>query len=127
MTETASPIRLSIPAGQQYALVARMALSAMGVLAELDVDLIGDLRTVAAECIDCLSHQPMRAQSILLTSWLEDGRLYCAFEAEQRQSAPCDQPLELDITRGVLETLMPEVIIQSDEGGVKRIQCSLCV
>ena len=57
MNDCGQRIDLTIPGGREYALVASMALSAMGVLAGLDVELLGDLQTVASECLDCLNHQ----------------------------------------------------------------------
>lgn len=126
MNDKREPVKLSLPAKQEYALVARMALSGMGVLAGLDVDLIGDLRTVAGECFDCLCHQSARPNRIDVCAWTEEGRLHCCFEASDREEcACCEPPLDLTVTKGVLETLMPEVNITNDDGGVKRIQCSM--
>ena len=45
---------LSIPAQKAYVPVASLALSGLGMVLGLDVDLLGDLRTVAAESLDCL-------------------------------------------------------------------------
>lgn len=42
-------VRLTIPARQDYALVASMTLCGLGMAAGLDMDLLGDLRTVTCE------------------------------------------------------------------------------
>ena len=47
-------VRLTIPARQDYALVASMTLCGLGMAAGLDMDLLGDLRTVTCESMDCL-------------------------------------------------------------------------
>ena len=120
-------MQLSIPAQTEDALVARMALSGAGALAGLDVDLLGDLRTVTDECIDCLRHQPNAPARVRVEAGIADGRFQLAFEAEERGAAPAREPLDLEITRGVLETLMPDVRLLTDAGGVYRIECSMPV
>lgn len=127
MTDARDPIRLSLPSSAEYALVARMAFSGAGLLAGLDVDLIGDLRTVTGECFDCIIHQPSRPARVDMSAWLLAGRLHCRFEAAERGERSADEPFDLTVTRGILETLMPDVAIESDDGGVYAIQCSMPV
>ena len=57
-------VRLTIPARQDYALVASMTLCGLGMAAGLDMDLLGDLRTVTCESMDCLLHQAGRPEWI---------------------------------------------------------------
>ncbi len=123
MDGKAVQVRLSIPASKEYALVARMALSGIGLIAGLDVDMIGDLRTVTGECVDCLINQPMCPAKVDLSASIEDGRLYLRFNALEREASELQAP-DMDITRGVLETLMPDVTINIDDGGVASILCS---
>ena len=59
---------LSIPAQKAYVPVASLALSGLGMVLGLDVDLLGDLRTVTAESLDCLMNQAGRPCSIQSTS-----------------------------------------------------------
>ncbi len=120
-------VKLTIPADQAYAPVATLALSGLGMIAGLDVDLLGDLRTAAGECMDCLLHQAGRPEVIELAAWVENGRLCMQFAGLERRCVQASDPLGLDITRGVLETLMPEVTLHSDEKGVHGIQCSMPV
>ena len=126
MTERDFPnaIELTLPAGREYALVAGMAISGVGVLAGLDVDLIGDLRTVTTECMDCLAHQPSRAGRVAIEAWLDGARLHLRFRARERCPGDAAAP-DLELTQGVLETLMPDVRLLSDEGGVWGIDCSM--
>ena len=118
---------LSIPAQKAYVPVASLALSGLGMVLGLDVDLLGDLRTVAAESLDCLMNQAGRPSSIQITAEAADGRLnvrFCSCDRERTQR--CDE-LSVDITRGVLETLMPCVELSTDEDGVHGIECSMPV
>lgn len=118
---------LSIPAQKAYVPVVSLALSGLGMVLGLDVDLLGDLRTVAAESMDCLMNQAGRPVSIQMTAEVVEGRLcvrFCACDREKGQQ--CDE-LSVDITRGVLETLMPTVELRTDENGVHGIECSMPV
>lgn len=118
---------LTIPASQTYAPVAALALSALGMIAGLDVDLLCDVRTVVNECMDCLVHQAGKPERIAIRAGLHENRLWIRFFACDRHRVQPGDSLELDITRGILETLMPEVSLESDEDGVHGIECSMPV
>ncbi len=120
-------ITLSLPADREFVLVARMAVSGLGMLAGLDVDLIDDLRAATDECCDCLLHQPVRAERLELRARVVEGRLHCCLNAV-RSGGISDLPVgDLEITRGVLETLMPDVSLECDSCGVGSIGFSLPV
>ena len=57
---------LRLSARQENWLIARMALSGLGMLAGLDADLIGDLQTAVNECCDCLLHQTTTPETLVL-------------------------------------------------------------
>ncbi|MCI6378642.1 MAG: hypothetical protein MR842_12945 [Clostridiales bacterium] len=120
-------VRITVPIGSEYALVASMALCGLGMLAGLDVDMLGDLRTVAAECLDCLAHQSGRPESISMEAYVAGNRLLMRFQAQNRMHAQEGDALDLDFTRGVLETLVPDVHLDVDGGGVHSIECSMPV
>ena len=125
--EVLREVKLAIPAEKAYVSVATLALSGLGMVLGLDVDLLGDLRTVASECLDCLMHQAARPQCIEMKAFVQDQRLHVAFCACNRECGQeCDE-LALEITRGVLETLMPQVELKTDENGVHGIVCSMPV
>ncbi len=120
-------LRLSLPAEQAYVMAACMTVCGLGMTAGLDVDTLGDLRTVTRECLDCLTHQPRVAERILLTACVSEGRLRVGYHAQERGGMQPEAPLDMEITRGVLETLMPEVRLTADDGGVYGIDCSMPV
>lgn len=120
-------VTLFFPATQEHTLVARMTLSAVGALCGLDVDLIGDLRTAADECCECLMHQPVVVTGLTLRIIHGGGRLSASFEGTWGTEATDCASLELEITRGVLETLMPQVDIRTDEHGVCALAFSMPV
>lgn len=120
-------IHLTLPAAREYALVASMTLCGAGMLAGLDVDMLGDLRTVTTESLNCLTHQAGRAENVEICAYKAQGRLHVSFYARERTHTGERDTLELEITRGVLETLMPEVRLMTDEDGVYGIECSMPV
>jgi hypothetical protein len=125
MAEKQGEIMLSLPADRDFVLLARMALSGLGMVAGLDVDLIDDLRSATDECCDCLLHQPVLAERLELRARIGDGRLYCCLNAVRSGGVSDVAPSDLEITRGVLETLMPDVSLQCDACGVGSIGFSL--
>jgi len=127
MADQQGEIRLSLPADREYVLLARMAVSGLGMLAGMEVGLIDDLRAATDECFDCLLHQPVKAERLELRARIEDGRLYCCLNAVRGGGASELPPGDLEITRGVLETLMPDVSLLCDACGVGSIGFSLPV
>ena len=70
MADKQSEIMLSLPADKDYVLIARMAISGLGMLAGMDVGLIDDLRTATNECCDYLLHQPILLGVLSALIWL---------------------------------------------------------
>lgn len=126
-TAVSQEVQMTVPADPSYTTVVSLALSGLGMMIGLDVDLLGDLRTVTAECLDCLLHQAGKPVTIGMTAGVNEGRLCVAFSANNRVSGGEADLLDLDITRGVLETLMPEVALHVDDQGVHGIECSMPV
>ena len=125
MVKAEQPMELKLPADMEYALIVRMALSGVGMLAELDVDLIDDMRTVTDECFDCLLHQERRLKEILVTSCVRDKRLHCRFSAVRTEEVTQEPSQDCEVTRCILETLLPEVCLQCDDFGVAHIEFSM--
>jgi len=127
MNDLSREVRLTIPADMAYAPVATLALSGLGMVAGLDVDLLGDLRTVVTEALDCLLNQAGRPKCIEIGAGMENGMLRVTFCAQNRCRMQQADELDLEITRGVLETLMPQVALEADEDGVHHILCAMPV
>lgn len=117
-------LHLVIPATHEDVLMARMAMSGLGMLCGLEVDLIGDLRTVTNECCDCLMGRARVPETLQVDACLKERRLTMTFAAVGQTEAE-RQPMDRDIAYGVLSTLMPEVSLQEDEMGIVQITCSM--
>lgn len=121
---TKHEVHLVIPATHDDVLMARMAVSGLGMLSGLEVDLIGDLRTVTNECCDCLMGRARVPESLQIDAALQDTRLMMTFTAVGQTDAE-GNPTDRDIAYGVLSTLMPEVALLEDEMGIWQITCSM--
>lgn len=117
--------QLTLPADKEFVLVARMALSGFGMLAGLDVDLLDDLRTITDECCDCLTHQMVLLQEIQIFATIKDQKLECRFCGVRGTQSASHVITDTDITRCILETLVPYVQLHCDESGVCCIEFSM--
>lgn len=118
-------IMLTLPADQEYVLLARMALCGLGMIAGLEVGLIDDVRAATDECCDCLLHQAQKAEKLEIRAWLSGERMHCCFRGVYSQEPSGLIPGDQELSRCVLETLMPDVTIHKDACGVGTIGFSL--
>ena len=103
-------ITLRVPGKREYALVLRLALGGVAMLKDLDAGALDDLRNASDEAVDCLLHQG-RDVSWLTLLVREDGdhltvRICAEFAGESEMTMDED---EVEVSRAVLETLIPEV------------------
>ncbi|MGN0755158.1 MAG: hypothetical protein ACI4ME_11950 [Aristaeellaceae bacterium] len=107
---TEQEITLRVPGKAEYALVLRLALGGVAILKDLDAGALDDLRIASDEAVDCLLHQG-REVTWLTLSVLDGGdrltvRICAEFSGEGETAMDEDS---VEISRTVLETLVPEV------------------
>ncbi|MGN1367886.1 MAG: hypothetical protein ACI4WX_03385 [Aristaeellaceae bacterium] len=115
---TQQEITLRVPGKQEYALVLRLTLGGVAILKDLDAGALDDLRNASDEAVDCLLHQG-REVAWLTLHVLDGGdrltvRICAEFSGEGE--APLDAD-EVEISRAVLETLIPEVEMRTRDCG----------
>ena len=119
-------ICLRVPGEREYVLVIRTALGGVGVLKELNVDALDDLRMAADEACDCLLHQGRKVTSVMMKVYDAAKTLTVSLEAEFE--GECREACE-DITaisKAVLETLVPQVeMSQCSCGCIQRIDMTM--
>lgn len=118
-------ISLTVPGRGDYMLVVRTALGGVGVLMGLDIDLLDDLRGAAEEACDCLRHQPLKAEQLTITCTLQQGVLETVVEARLSDEAQSAQETDMEMTLGILETLIPKVSMYREGDCVNRIVLQL--
>jgi hypothetical protein len=124
---TQQEITLRVPGKQEYALVLRLALGGVAMLKDLDAGALDDLRNASDEAVDCLLHQGREVS--WLTLYVLDGGdkiniRICAEFTEQGVLTTDEE--EMEISRAVLETLIPEVeMCTQDCGCINAISLTL--
>lgn len=117
----AALMTLALPPEEKWALAARMALSGAGALLGMGVDGLSDLRMAADEAIDLLLHQPRRAEALRVSLEGTGGGVRLLFDcALSREAQPCEPP-DLDIARGILETICAAVTLLREDDCVRAV------
>lgn len=104
-------ISLRVPAQREYALVLRLALGGVAILKDLEAGTLDDLRNASDEACDCLLHQARQAQWLTLNVYDKGEKLTVCISAELASEtvyAGLEED-ETEISRAVLETLIPVV------------------
>ncbi len=124
---TEQEITLRVPGKQEYALVLRLALGGVAILKDLDAGALDDLRNASDEAVDCLLHQGRAVE--WLTLYVLDGgdkltvRICAEFAGKGEFTADAE---EMEISRAVLETLIPQVeMCAKDCGCVEAISLTM--
>lgn len=120
-------ITLRVPGQREYALVLRTALGGVALLKDLDAGALDDLRNASDEAVDCLLHQGRRVEWLTLTVQdCGDALNVCLCADFCGESGEPVDAQETEVSRAVLETLIPQVDMRtSDCGCVEGIALTL--
>ena len=116
---------LTVPAKQEWALVLRMAASGVSALYDLPLDLMDDLNTAIEESCDLLLHQDYSAESLTLTCEQKPDGLHVTLTARERTRCEEEEKADVDIARMIIQTLVRQVTLDQDEGGVHCVHMTL--
>ena len=127
MTQTCpAEIHLRVPGKQAYALVIRTLLGGVAILKNLSVDAMDDLRTAADEACDCLLNQGVPTGWMELSVRDEGQALTVSLEAEIDDQAAGPATGDADMTRAVLETLIPRTSLTfTEKGYIRRVDLTM--
>lgn len=110
-------IILRVPGSREYAVVLRTALGGVAILKDFSIDTLDDLRCAADEACDCLLNQGPAVRALeMRVNDCECGVTVTLTAEYECDAAPATE-LDTDITRAVLETLIPRVAIASTPCG----------
>jgi hypothetical protein len=118
-------LTLTVPADSDWMLVVRMALGGAGALMGLGIDLVDDLRTAADEACDFLLHQPRKVDSIKIVCSLKNEAVCTVFTCDFAGECQSCEEVDMDVTRGILETLIPKVELEEDGVCVHTVTLTL--
>jgi len=119
-------ITVTVPAQKEYVLVLRTALGGVALVKDLSVDALDDLRMAVDEACDLLLHQKRPAQTLRMEVNDEGDALTVSFLAQLSDCSGESCQFSMEISRAVLETLMPRVefTVQSC-GCVERVDMTM--
>ena len=116
---------LTVPAKKEWALVLRMAASGVSALYDLPLDLMDDLNTAIEESCDLLLHQDYTAESLTLSCEQQPDGLHVTLTARERTRCAEEEKADADIAQMIIQTLVREVTLDQDEGGVHCVHMTL--
>lgn len=117
-------ISMTLPGQEHYGLVFRTALGGVGIVMSLDMDRMDDLMMASDECVELLTHQPQSVQNMHMQCFKENECLLTVFSVDWSKQPQNLEPLPVDMSVAILETLMHKVEVITDDLGVKKI--TLC-
>ena len=116
---------LTVPANKEWTLVLRMAASGVSALYDLPLDLMDDLNTAIEESCDLLLHQDYTAETLTLSCEQKPDGLHVTLTAKERTRCEEEEKADADIAQMIIQTLVRDVTLDQDEGGVHCVRMTL--
>ncbi len=119
------PVTLTVPAREEWALVMRMAVSGVCAVYDVPVDVMEDLCVAVEESAELLLHQEYAAETLTLTCEARADGLHVTLSARERTPRREDHAADAGIAQMIIQTLVREVTLCQDEGGVHSVHMTL--
>lgn len=116
---------LSVPASPEWGLVVRTSLGAVGVMANLSLDVIDDLRTAVEEAFELVTHQERQVEKVILSCKMEEGMIHITLEAQRAPNAQACDMMDPEVAQLIIGTLVTEVKLEGDQCGIYTVRMSL--
>lgn len=116
---------LSVPASPEWGLVVRTSLGAVGVMANLSLDVIDDLRSAVEEAFELVTHQERLVEKVTLSCKMEDGQIHITLEAQRAADAQACDMMDPEVAQLIIGTLVTEVKLEGDQCGIYTVRMSL--
>ena len=116
---------MTIPAQQKWTLALRMAVSGVGAIYDLPVDVLSDLRTAVDESCELLLHQTYCVQTLTLSVEEKPDGVYLSIAAQccdQKQQEP---RADAEIAKMIIETLVRQVDMKTEDDSVQEVRMIL--
>ncbi len=116
---------LTVPPNHEWSLVVRTSLGAVGVMANLSMDVIDDLRTAVEEAFDLVTHQERHVERVVLSCKMEDGNILITLEAQRAPDAQVCERMDPEVAQLIIGTLVTDVKLEGDQCGIHTVRMSL--
>lgn len=116
---------LTVPASPEWSLVVRTSLGAVGVMANLSLDVIDDLRTAVEEAFELVTHQERLVEKVTLSCKMEEGQIFITLEAQRAPDAQACALMDPEVAQLIIGTLVTEVKLEGDQCGIYTVRMSL--
>ena len=116
---------MTIPAEQKWTLALRMAVSGVGAIYDLPVDVLSDLRTAVDESCELLLHQTYCVQSLTLGVEEKPDGVYLSIAAQCCDQVQKEPRADAEIAKMIIETLVRQVDMKTEDDSVQEVRMIL--
>ena len=120
-----SKMILTVPASPEWGLVVRTSLGAVGVMANLSMEVIDDLRTAVEEAFELVTHQERKVENVTLGCQMEADKIHISLEAQRAADAQACAMMDPEVAQLIIGTLVTEVKLEGDQCGIYTVRMSL--
>lgn len=117
---------MTIPAKPEWTLALRMAVSGVGAIYDLPVDVLSDLRTAVDESCELLLHQEFCVESLTLSVEEKGDGVYLSIAAQRcNVRSQDDNRADAEIAKMIIETLVRQVDLKTEDDSVQEVRMIL--
>ena len=118
---------LTVPPSLEWSLVVRTSLGAVGVMANLSLEVIDDLRSAVEEAFELVTHQERQVVKVVLSCKIEEGMLHITLDALRAPDAQACDMMDPEVAQLIIGTLVTDVNLEGDQCGIYTVRMSLPV
>lgn len=112
---------LTVPADNRWTLPLRTALSAVGAMAGLSLDMLDDLRIAIDEAFELISNQQRQLESVTMTCRLQNNELLVRLDGKRTCAACRCDPADPETAHLVIGTLVTDLHLEGDSCGIHSV------
>ena len=116
---------MTIPAEEKWTLALRMAVSGVGAIYDLPVDVLSDLRTAVDESCELLLHQTYCVQTLTLSVEEKTDGVYLSIAAQCCDKMQPEPRADAEIAKMIIETLVRQVDLKTEDDSVQEVRMIL--
>lgn len=118
-------MNMTIPAEEKWTLALRMAVSGVGAIYDLPVDVLADLRTAVDESCELLLHQTYCVQTLTLSVEEKADGVYLSIAAKCCDKVQEEPRADAEIAKLIIETLVRQVDLKTEDDSVQEVRMIL--